>query len=123
MSLLLDTNILTRSAQPGHPMHTIAINAISSLRIRGEDLCIVPQNLIEFWAVATRPLTANGLAMTTAQTETELARMKSFFRLLKDNAMIHDEWEILAARHAVSGKNTYDARLVAAMNVHGITPC
>ncbi|HYJ86927.1 MAG TPA: hypothetical protein VEW46_12770 [Pyrinomonadaceae bacterium] len=35
--------------------------------------------------------------------------------------MIHDEWEKLVARNEVSGKNTYDARLVAAMSVHGIT--
>jgi predicted nucleic acid-binding protein len=121
MSLLLDTNILTRSAQPAHPMYTTALNAVSSLRLRGEDLCIVPQNLIEFWAVATRPHSANGLGMTTAQTQTELARLKSLFRFLKDNTMIYDEWETLVARHAVSGKNTYDARLVAAMKVHGIT--
>ena len=94
--------------------------SISSLRIRGEDICIVPQNLTEFWAVATRPQSANGLAMTTAQTEVELARLKSFFRFLKDNAMIHDEWRSLL-RNEVSGKNTYDARLVAAMSVHGIT--
>lgn len=120
MSVLLDTNILTRSGQPGHPMHASALNAVSSLRIRGEDLCIVPQKLVEFWTVATRPLSANGLGMTTAQARTELGRIKSFFRFLRDDAMIYDEWEKLVTRHAVSGKNSYDARLVAAMNVHGI---
>lgn len=120
MSVLLDTNILTRSAQPAHPMHASALNAVSTLRMRGEDLCIVPQNLVEFWAVATRPLSANGLEMTTAQTQTELARIRSLFRFLRDNALIHDEWEKLVACHAVSGKNTYDARLVATMSAHGI---
>jgi len=120
MSVLLDTNILTRSTQPAHPMHASALNAVSTLRMSGEDLCIVPQNLVEFWAVATRPLSANGLEMTTAQTQIELARIKSLFRFLRDNAFIHDEWETLVARHAVSGKNTYDARLVAAMTAHGI---
>ena len=89
---------LTRSAQPSHPMHTIAINAISSLRIRGEDICIVPQNLTEFWAVATRPQSANGLAMTTAQTEAELARLKSFFRFLKRQR--HDSRRMGEARCA-----------------------
>lgn len=120
MSVLLDTNILTRSAQPSHPMHRPALNAISALRVRGEDLCIIPQNLIEFWAVATRPLSANGLEMTTVQSKFELGRLRSFFRLLNDTAQIYDEWEKLVALHAVSGKNTYDARLVAAMTTHGI---
>ncbi len=31
------------------------------------------------------------------------------------------EWERLVTTHRVSGKNTYDARIVAAMNVHRIT--
>ena len=84
MSMLLDTNILTRSAQPGHPMHKDAVDGLDMLRTRGEELCVVPQNLIEFWAVATRPVSANGLGMTTGQTQAELARIKSLFRLLPD---------------------------------------
>jgi predicted nucleic acid-binding protein len=120
MSMLLDTNILTRSAQPSHSMHQEALDAVGVLKARGEDLCIVPQNLIEFWAVATRPLSANGLEMTTAMAQAELTRIKDFFRFLPDTPTIYDEWEKLVARHAVSGKNAYDARIVAAMKVHGI---
>lgn len=120
MSVLLDTNILTRSVQPAHPMQKTALDAVSILKTRGEDLCIVPQNLVEFWTVATRPLSVNGLEMTTAQAQAELARLKSFFRFLPDSSLVYDEWENLVVHHAVSGKNTYDARLVAAMRVHGI---
>jgi hypothetical protein len=54
MSVLLDTNLLTRSAQPGHPMYQDAVEAIDALQQQGETLCIVPQNLYEFWVVATR---------------------------------------------------------------------
>ncbi len=121
MSVLLDTNVLTRSAQPAHPMHEDALEAVRLLKNANEDLCIVPQNLVEFWAVATRPLSANGLEMTTAQAQTELAKIKSFFRLLMDSAGVYDEWEKLVTDHAVSGRNTYDARIVAAMKVHGIS--
>jgi predicted nucleic acid-binding protein len=32
-----------------------------------------------------------------------------------------DEWRRLVGAHAVSGKSAHDARLVAAMKVHGIT--
>jgi predicted nucleic acid-binding protein len=121
MSVLLDTNILTRSAQPGHPLHKDAVDGLDMLRTRGEELCVVPQNPIEFWAVATRPLSANGLGMTTTQAQAELARIKSLFRLLPDTPAIYNEWETLVGRHRVSGKNTHDARIVAAMNVHAIT--
>jgi hypothetical protein len=65
MSVLVGTNILTRAAQPGHPMHNSAVDAVDTLRSRGEELCVVAQNLIEFWAVATRPLSVNGLEMNS----------------------------------------------------------
>ena len=54
MSVLLDTNILTRSAQPGHPMHKAAVDAVDVLRTRGEQLYVVPQNLVEFWGWSQR---------------------------------------------------------------------
>jgi len=121
MRLLLDTNILTRSAQPAHTMHADAVDAVSALRTAGDELCVVPQNLVEFWAVATRPLNVNGLEMTTARAQIELARIKSFFRYLPDTSSVYDEWERLVTNHAVSGKNSYDARIAAAMIVHGVT--
>ncbi|WP_292707280.1 hypothetical protein [Nostoc sp. NMS2] len=49
MPYLVDTNVLLRSVDPSHPMNPDAVNAIRTLRDRGEQLHIVPQNLIEFW--------------------------------------------------------------------------
>ena len=54
MAYLIDTNVLLRSADPDHPMYNDATNAVSILRNQGETLCIVPQNLIEFWNVYTK---------------------------------------------------------------------
>lgn len=34
---------------------------------------------------------------------------------------LYDEWRRLIVDHGVSGKKSHDARLVAAMKVHGIT--
>lgn len=121
MRVLVDCHILTRSAQPGHPMHIEALDAVRTLKQSGEELCAVPQNLYEFWVVATRPMDVNGLGMSTTQAQAELTRIKSFFRVLPDIPAIYPEWEKLVVQHAVSGKNAHDARIVAAMNVHGIT--
>jgi hypothetical protein len=49
MTTLLDTHILTRSAQPHHPMHQPAVDAVALLRQSGEALHLAPQNLYEFW--------------------------------------------------------------------------
>ena len=121
MRYLADTNILLRTAEPSHPMHPETVAAIGRLLHDGEELCVFPQNLIEFWAVATRPVSVNGLGMTTAEAESELARIKSLFRLLLDTPEIFFAWETLVVQHGVSGKSTHDARIVAAMSVHAIT--
>ena len=51
----------------------------------------------------------------------QLVRMKRFFTLVTDTAEAFVQWERLVIQHEVSGKKTHDARLVAAMIVHGLT--
>ena len=52
--ILLDTNLLTRLTRTDHPHGLVARRAVHALLRRGERVVIVPQNLYEFWAVATR---------------------------------------------------------------------
>jgi predicted nucleic acid-binding protein len=120
MSTLLDTNILARLAQPTHSMHTATANAVAELGRQGEVLFLVPQNFYEFWVVATRPTKQNGLGFTPAQAQSEIANLKAIFTLLDDTPAVFPQWEQLVAQHQISGKNGHDARLVAAMIVHGI---
>jgi predicted nucleic acid-binding protein len=40
--------------------------------------------------------------------------------LLPDSPAVYEEWKRLVATHAVRGVKVHDARLVAAMNVHGV---
>ena len=121
MRFLVDTNLLLHSVAPEHPMNADAVNAINTLRERGEQLYIVPQNLIEFWNVYTRPLERNGLGRTAKEAEAEVNRLKALFPLLLDPPAIYQEWERLVVQNAVIGVNVHDARLVAAMLVHGLT--
>src|SRR5436305_6342731 len=120
MSTLGDTNILLRGAQPSHPMHASAVAAVNLLAQSGEQLCLVPQNLYEFWAVATRPVAANGLGLSVAEAAAEIVRIKQIFVILDDVAAIRPEWERLLIQYSVVGKSAHDARLVAAMTTHGI---
>jgi predicted nucleic acid-binding protein len=121
MNVLLDTNILGRMLEPGHPQHRVAHDATDALVLRGDNLCVVPQVLYEFWVVATRPVAVNGLGLTVAQAAAELIRLRALFPLLADTPAIYPEWESLVVAHNVIGKNAHDARLVAAMAVHGLT--
>lgn len=121
MRILLDTNLLLRSAQTAHPMYQPAVDAVAALRAQGEVLCLVPQNLYEFWVVCTRPLSVNGLGKSAAEAAAELNNLKVFFTFLDDTPAVYPEWERLVTAHSVLGKNAHDARLVAAMLVHGVT--
>lgn len=121
MAYLIDTNVLLRSVDPNHPMYDDATNAISVLRNQEETLCIVPQNLIEFWNVYTRPANKNGLGHTAEEAEAEIKRLKAFFTVRADTASIYDQWERLVVQYQVKGVNVHDARLTAAMLVHGLT--
>ena len=121
MAILIDTNVLLRLLQPHHPHCALVERAVGTLRSRNETLHVTPQNLMEFWAVATRPTGENGLGMTMETAAGELAAFKRLFSLLRETASMFEEWERLVTTHRVSGKNTHDACIVAAMNVHGIS--
>ena len=121
MNYLVDTNILTRLAEPGHAMHQAALDAVKLLIRQGHTLHIVPQNLYEFWVVCTRPTHVNGLGKTAAEAVAELANVKALFLWLVEAPAVYGIWEHLVASTPVVGKNAHDARFVAAMTVHGLT--
>jgi predicted nucleic acid-binding protein len=91
--ILVDTNILLRSLHLQHPHHDLANNALKLLRLRNETLCAAPQNLVEFWAVATRPLNENGLGMTVARVAGEIAVLRQLFRVLPYTAEVLERWQ------------------------------
>ena len=119
--ILVDTNILLRLAQPGHPHRQPARDAIGLLTVRdGETFAIVPQNLYEMYVVCSRPVGANGMGMTSGQAHAEIAKARSLFHLLSETAHICPTWENLIRQYAIVGKRAHDARLVAMMIEHHI---
>lgn len=82
---------------------------------------MVPQNLIEFWNVATRPAEQNGLGWSATETDIEVSRLEAIFDVLPDEPSIYSEWRRLVIVNGVLGKNVHDARIAAAMKVHKIT--
>ncbi len=121
MSHLADTNILSSLAKRQSSQYAEVRRALTVLRHRGEEICLVAQNLIEFWAIATRPTNANGLGLSITKTFHEVRKFKRYFTFYGDVPNIFAEWEDLVFKHQVSGKNVHDARLVAAMLAHSIT--
>lgn len=120
MAYLLDTNILLRLRQTNSPQHQNAFTAIRTLKNSGQRLCIVPQNLIEYWVVATRPADVNGFGLEVAQVFQELEILKQLYTFYLDLPEIYEQWSFLVKIYQVKGKTAHDARLVAAMLTHRI---
>lgn len=119
-SYLADTNILVRIIVPHDPLSPVAKAAISELKRQNAPVSVAPQSLVEFWAVSTRPLEANGLGLSTERAAEEIDRIQKMFRVLDDPAGTFRHWRLLVQTHAVRGRQAYDARLAAVMIELGI---
>ena len=121
MTYLADTNIITRRVLPADPLHSVVSVALFTLDQNGETVYISPQNLIEFQALATRPVAANGLGMSPSQASAEARRIEAIYPLLPDTPAIYPFWRNLVDSNLVVGRQVYDARLVAVMLAYRIT--
>ena len=72
MTYLLDTNIVLRLIDSKSLEHDVVKRALMKIYQAEDVAVIVPQNIIELWAVASRPTSANGLGFTLERTRTEI---------------------------------------------------
>ena len=118
---LVDSNILLRIPRWNDPADAYVDGAVAALRKSGAVLYFTHQNIAEFWNVATRPVMANGLGLSPQETRREVRSIERAMVLLPDGPTVYAAWRDLVATHSVSGRQVHDARLVAAMMVHGVT--
>ena len=120
MPYLLDSNILLRWVKPDHNDYPLVVSAIEAI-LRGDgELCYTSQNVGEFWNTCTRPIDRNGYALSTQETDRRAKFFEEKLRLLPDSLAVHEEWRKLLVTAGVSGVQVHDARLAAAMRVHGV---
>ena len=117
---LADTNLLLRLADPASAQHAVATEALAQLFRQGDEVFLTPQNFIEFWAVATRPVVANGFGWNREQTAREVDEPQKRFPLLADSPEVFTRWLELVKQFPVTGKRVHDARLVVVLQVHAI---
>jgi hypothetical protein len=68
----------------------------------------------------TRPIARNGFGLAVTEAEREVRAIEAGMIFLPDNEAIYQEWRRIAVQHAVLGVQVHDARLVAAMRIHGV---
>jgi predicted nucleic acid-binding protein len=121
MAYLADTNVMWRRLAEGDPYHLEVKQAIDSLLLTGETIYVTAQNLVEFQALATRPVAANGLGLTPQEANESAQEIESVFPLLEETPAIYTLWRSLMESYECRGRQVFDARLVAVMMAHGVT--
>jgi predicted nucleic acid-binding protein len=116
----VDTNILLRLVQPDSSEYETIRKCIDLLWADGAGLFYTSQNLAEFWNVCTRPADRNGFGFSVAETDERAARIEAKFSFAADSEATHREWRRIVVAASISGIQVHDARMVAAMHVHGI---
>jgi predicted nucleic acid-binding protein len=120
MRVLVDTNVLLRSAQPAHPLCSQATHAVAKLLRQRDTVFFCSQNIAEFWNVATRPVDVNGLGFSNEEAMQEIASIESLLTLVPDIPAIYPVWKRLVHSYRVQGVKVYDTRMAAVMSVYAI---
>src|SRR5438309_9108601 len=122
MLIEADTGILLRLVDRADPQHAAVRASVRLIKQRGDVLVTTAQNIAEFWDVCTRPVTARGgFGLSVDETHKRLRLVERLIRVLPDSAASYSIWKQLILTHAVIGVQVHDARLVALLQVHGVT--
>jgi predicted nucleic acid-binding protein len=117
----VDTSVLVGAIQTFDPeLRALARHAVKSLYRRREPMVCFPQNLVEFWSVASRPVKAKGLGLTLNQTDQYVDAFLTVMRLLPETPEVFATWQMLVLVHRVGGVHVHDARIVAAMAMNRV---
>jgi predicted nucleic acid-binding protein len=119
-AFLVDTNVLIRWVQQQDAAYPVVCGAISQLLQSDAVLYYTSQNLGEFWNTLTRPTDRNGYGLSPKEANELALEVETQIGLLPDSIHVHREWRKMLVDYGISGVQVHDARLVAAMRVHGV---
>src|SRR5262249_51791323 len=120
LMILVDTSICGRLADKDDPLHLHAKAGMQYALRQATPPFIAAQTLYEFWVVATRPKSNNGLGWEPVRTAAWLRKLRQTCQFLEDDRRTFSEWEQLVTTSGTRGKPAHDARLVAVMKLNGI---
>ena len=118
--VFIDTNVLLTATDESRPNHDVAGSLIANCGSRGLHLVASGQVLREYLVVATRPVDANGLGLSTQDAVGNLGAFLAHIRILAETEKSAEHLRQLGLAHQLRGKSFHDANIVATMSSHGI---
>lgn len=120
MIALLDTNLVIRLADVVSPGQSLVADRLARYVADGLLPVIAPQIVYESWTVLTRPKELNGFGLVPSIASTTIRGWISRYDCPDDPPGLAIHLLQLCESHQVRGKQGYDCRLVAWMELHGI---
>ncbi|MGC8785743.1 MAG: type II toxin-antitoxin system VapC family toxin, partial [Armatimonadota bacterium] len=121
MDVFIDSSVLVRLKDPSVPLRHLAERAIEHLDAQGFHLLLSAQVLMEYWAVATRPSTARGgLGLTAEEAVSDVEAYRTWFATVREDERFFSIWWRIVQDYRVLGRQVWDARIAAIMQLHGI---
>ncbi|MBI2218830.1 MAG: type II toxin-antitoxin system VapC family toxin [Candidatus Rokubacteria bacterium] len=113
---LVDTNVLLEATDEHRAHHADAVALLESVA----PLTFSSQVVREYLAVATRPVAANGLGLSTVDALANIREFRRTVRLLPEERPILATFLALLARVPCTGTRVHDAHIVATALVHRV---
>lgn len=118
--LVLDTNVLLAASDEGRADFNDAVASLNAWPASGVVLYTSGQILREYLAVATRPVSQNGLGMTQPDAVANVRALRGRLQLLVEDDKVADQLLALLDAVECTGKQVHDASIVATMLAHGV---
>lgn len=116
----VDTNVLLAGTDESRSYHAGALAFLESGVAGEQRLFASGQIFREYLVVATRPVEANGLGLTSAAALANIREFQSCVQRLDENTDVAERLLRLAGTHCLTGKRIHDANIVATMEAHGL---
>jgi predicted nucleic acid-binding protein len=120
--IVLDSNILIRLVVKSDASFPLVRATVSKLLQQGEELAYTTQTAAEAWVVLTRPASSRGgFGLSYDEARVCRNRLERGFVFLKDSNESYRYWKQFVDQYKIVGVNAHEARLVATMQVHGVS--
>jgi len=116
----VDTNVLLIATDQSRANHVDALAFLEAGVKGGQRLFASGQILREYLVVATRPVEANGLGLTSAKALANVQEFQSCIQRLDENNDVIGQLLSLVKAYRLKGKRIHDANIVATMKAHGL---
>ncbi|MBI2927002.1 MAG: PIN domain-containing protein [Verrucomicrobia bacterium] len=119
--LFVDTNILVYATDADSPWHSAAENELEAWRRQGTEMHISVQVLREYLAVTTRQAAGQPPPPDFNAILENLGVFRTSFQVSEDTRAVSVQLGELMRQFSVQGRQVHDAKIVATMQVQGLS--